>query len=283
MVSFLDSDKYKPSTLKNMDASISAFYKWFCDENRDFINPYAMGAIIRKRIHSSISKFLVPDEIILLLNGFKNESEKCLVHFMCDTGLRISEVSRLKLKDVPLDLSEGSKYIRLTVPGSKGHGGNTKERQTFISRPVLSRLKRYHNSYEYRFANREWSSNDPEKPMFLSCNGRPVYRELLSTQIERAVQRSGLNKKVSPHWFRHSAAVSFLRSEFGDSFMDRMLLTMSCLGHESAKTTSEYTRIPFAMLTKLEEALSSKYDEARYIYEKTMLLPSGENRGHIKE
>lgn len=281
-----DTEKYKPATLMNTDSTISAFYKWFSteirDEDPDFINPYALGPIIRKKVHRSISKFLVAEEIIPLINALKNESEKVLLSFMYDTGLRISEVRRLKLKDMPSELIENAKYIRFTVPGSKGHGGSIKERQTFISKPVLSRIKQYHNSYEYRFTSKQWSSNDPEKPMFLSCNGKPIYRELVDTQIKRAVARTNLNKKVSPHWLRHSAAVSLMRSEFGDSFIDRMLLTMSCLGHESVKTTAEYTRLPFAIQTKVEEFIRTKYDEAKYIYENTVSISTDENRGHYQ-
>lgn len=277
-----DAEKHKPATLKNKDNIISSFYNWYSVERRiempDFISPYAFGPIITKRTHNSISKFLLAEEVIQLINALNNEAERCLVHFMCDTGLRISEIEGLTLKDVPTDYNQDDKYIIFKVKGAKGFGGNKKERQTYISRPVLSRLKKYHNSFDYKFASKKWKPNDPDKPMFLSCNGIPVYRKLLSSYIDRAVKKIGLNKKVSPHWLRHTAAMSFLKAEFGESFTDRLLLVMNCLGHESAKTTSEYIRIPHVILT--ENNKMTKYDEAKYIYEKTMNIHTDERRGH---
>lgn len=280
-----DAENNKPATLKNRDNIISSFYKWYSVEKRienpDFISPYALGPIVTKRTHSAISKFLVKEEVIELINALNNEAERCLVHFMCDTGLRISEIENLTLKDMPTDYNQDDKYIIFKVKGAKGFGGNKKERQTYISRPVLSRLKKYHNSIDYKFASKKWKQNDPDKPMFLSCNGIPIYRKLLSSYINRALKKIGIdkeNKNISPHWFRHTAAVSFLRSEFGDSITDRLLLVMNCLGHESVTTTSEYTRIPHAILKGINKM--TKYDEAKYIYEKTMNINIDERRGH---
>ena len=221
-----------------------------------------------------------------LLNAYHNESERCLAHTLFDTGLRISEIQRLRIQDLPkANLhASGQKYYPMRVLGSKGRGGGIKERTALISAPVLARISRYHNSVEYRFSP-FWESTNPNKPAFLQVNGNRLCPRNVRAQMDLAALRAGLDPALfCPHQLRHGAAFSVLRSELGKDYFDKLFLVQRLFGHNSITTTEIYTVIPPAVLAKLNanSVIVEKYEEAKRILDATYLPPAKHNeaRGH---
>jgi site-specific recombinase XerD len=279
------------STLRNREIPVKLFIEWLTTQEAGRVRttentPYKTGKLISPTPHRRKPQYISAELMIRLIAGYHNESERCLAHALFDTGLRISEVQRLRKQDLP-DPSlfpNGLKYYPLRVQGSKGHGGRIKERIALISSPVLARIGRYHNTSEYRFSP-FWQNGDPDKPAFLSVNGRSICPRNVRSQMDLAAVRMNLQPSLfSPHRLRHGAAFSILTSELGRDYFDKLFLVQQLFGHKSITTTEIYTVVPPAVLAKLcsDRVVIEKYDEAKRVYAATYLSPSNhtEVRGH---
>jgi site-specific recombinase XerD len=281
----------KASTLRNREVAVKMLFDWLVTEEggrvRSLDNtPYKTGKLISPPPAGRKPRFVTSEDIISLLNGFHNENERCLAHTLYDTGMRISEAERLLKSDIPDPRSfpDGLKYYPLYVRGSKGRGGQIKERIAIISAPVLARIRRYHNSPEYRFSP-YFTNNNPEKPAFLSVHGYRLSRRNVGKQMQYASVRVGLDPTFfSPHKLRHGAAFSILASELGKDYFDRLFLVQQVFGHKQITTTEIYTAIPPAILAKLnsDSLIKDKYQEAKRIKDATYLPLERhtERRGH---
>lgn len=285
------AERIQSSTLRNREIAVKLLIEWLTTQEAGRVRslentPYKTEKLISPPAHRRKPQYMPAEMITRLLAGYHNESERCLVHALFDTGLRISEAQRLRNQDLPRpDLfPDGLKYYPLCVAGSKGSGGQTKERQALISAPVLARISRYHNSPEYRFSP-FWRHGDPNKPVFLSVNGRRISPRNVRSQMCLAAARSNVPTNLfSPHSLRHGAAFSILCSELGRDYFDKLFLVQQLFGHKSITTAEIYTVIPPAVLAKLssDRVVTEKYDEAKRIYAATYLSVANhtELRGH---
>ncbi len=278
-------------TLRNREIAVKLFLEWLTTQEAGQVRsientPYRTGKLISAAAQRRIPTYVSVEMIIQLLAGYHNESERCLAHTLYDTGMRISEVERLRHRDLPRvdHYPDGLKYFPISVRGSKGPGGRIKERKALISSPVLARISRYHNSSEYRFSP-FWSAIDPDKPVFLSVNGRSISPRNVGAQMNLAALRANIDSLLlSPHNLRHGAAFSILTSELGKDYFDKLFLVQQLFGHKSITTTEIYTVVPPAVLAKLnsDRVVTEKYEEAKRIYSATYLPLVGhtEVRGH---
>jgi integrase/recombinase XerD len=279
------------STLRNREVAVKLFLEWLTTAEAGQLRSegdtaYKTGQLISPAAEKRKPRFISFEVIVGLLNAYHNEGERCLVHTLYDTGLRISEVQRLQAHELPKASlhARGQKYYPLHVRGSKGPGGRTKDRIALISAPVLARISRYHNSPEYRFSP-FWQQVDPHKPAFLQVNGNSISPRNLRSQMDLAAFRAGLDPALfCPHNLRHGAAFSLLRSELGKDYFDKLFLVQQLFGHKSITTTEIYTVIPPAVLAKLNanNVIVEKYEEAKKILDATYLPPAKHNeaRGH---
>lgn len=279
------------STLRNREVAVKMLFDWLTTEDGGKVRtientPYKTGALISPPPSGRKPRFITVEDVIKLLGGHHNESERCLLHTMFDTGMRISEAIRLRKSDIPnpRNFPDGLKYYPLYVRGSKGRGGQTKERITIITSPVVARIRRYHNSPEYRFSP-FFDHSSSDKPAFLSVNGYYLSSRNVGKQMKNAAARVGLDPKLfSPHKLRHGAAFSLLISELGKDYFDKLFLVQQLFGHNQITTTSGYTAVPPAVLIKLnsDRIIVDKYQEAKRIKDATYLPHEKhtERRGH---
>ena len=91
----------------------------------------------------------------------------------------------------------------------------------------------------------------PEAPVFCGLAGRRLQQTILAEIIRRATKRAGLEKHVTAHTLRHTAA-TWLRQELGDT-----RLVAEYLGHADLSTVSRYAHVAreelFAAAGRLED------------------------------
>lgn len=280
-------------TLRQREAAVKEFLLWLsttegAQRRSQLDSPYGRDGMLKGIVKGSTPKspkFIPTNLIVDVLNGLKNECERCLFHFQYDTGLRISELINLRASELPelSSFSEAHEFIPLYIRGVKGSAGDIKERITLVSRAVLKRVKRYHASKEYRLAH-GWDIDGANKPAFLTVNAFQWSLRNASKQFKNAIRRAGVNESFCTHWMRHGTAFSVLRSEMGKDYQDKILIIMSMLGHNDIKTSQIYTQVSPAMLTELTKAGSvhNRLDEAEQIRARTYLAPLRhmEKRGH---
>jgi len=240
---------------------------------------------VSKAPNLSSPKSISVEMIIAILSNLHNECERCMFHTQFDSGLRISELINLTQSDLPDQnlYDDTTEFIPLYINGSKGRGGQSKPRVTLMSRAVLKRIKRYHNTMAYKMAA-DWDISDPLKPAFLTVNQRSWKYRNTAKQFKKAVKRSDAPDEFKTHWMRHGTAFSILKSEAGKNFEDRMLVIQHMLGHSSLRTTEIYTQLSPVLLHNLNKTgrETNRLEEAEHIRKATFLAPlkHKEKRGH---
>jgi integrase len=98
---------------------------------------------------------------------------------------------------------------------------------------------------------RDAEERQPTDPVFCGLNGGRLQETILADIIRRAAARAGIEKHVTAHTLRHTAA-TWLRQERGDT-----RLVAEYLGHADLSTVARYAHVDreelFAAASRLEE------------------------------
>jgi len=170
-----------------------------------------------------------------LLEAPKNLGHRAILATMYGAGLRVSEVTSLKVSD--LDRERRVIWVR----GGKGH----KDRQVMLAEPLREVLAAY------------WRWKRPTDWLFPGERpGAHLSRETVFRNCRAAAQAAGIAKPVHPHSLRHAFATHLLDEGVN------LLVIQALLGHAHLKTTARYlhlsdtairsTRSPLEMLGSID-------------------------------
>ncbi len=154
--------------------------------------------------------------------------DKAMIELLYATGLRVSELTGLKLDQ--LHLTEG--YLLALGKGSK-------ERLVPIGRSAIEWVRKYLEGPREKLLKGKNIST-----LFISQKRTPITRQQFWHLLKRYALQAGISKKLSPHMLRHSFATHLL--EHGADL--RAVQTL--LGHADIATTQIYTHID---TTRLKE------------------------------
>jgi integrase/recombinase XerD len=176
------------------------------------------------------------EEVNALLAATKNLKLQTALSVAYGAGLRVSEVTALRVGDVD--------STRMTLRIQEGKGG--KDRYAMLSPVMLDRLRTW-----WRVARAQGKMFDGGW-LFPGLN--PI--EPLSTrQLNRAVHEAALaariDKRVSMHTLRHSFATHLLEQK-----VDIRVIQV-LLGHKKLETTSLYTHVATEILRQVIGPLES--------------------------
>ena len=147
--------------------------------------------------------------------------DKALLEFAYASGVRVSELATLKVRDV--DLSEGVATV---------FGKGSKERMVPIGRSAQRALDIYIRETRPNLAKREGQGT-----VFLNAQGRPLTRMGIWKILRKHVKRAGVKKRVTPHTLRHCFATHLLEGGADLAAVQEML------GHADISTTQIYTHV----------------------------------------
>lgn len=147
--------------------------------------------------------------------------DKALLEFAYASGVRVSELAALKLRD--LDLQEGLASV---------FGKGSKERMVPLGRAAQRALDVYIREARPALARRE-----AEGVVFLNAQGRPLTRMGIWKILRKHVKRAGIRKRVTPHTLRHCFATHLLEGGADLAAVQEML------GHADISTTQIYTHV----------------------------------------
>jgi len=172
--------------------------------------------------------WLTPEEFRRLLDAASRpernlpglaERDKLTLLALVTTGLRRSELCALEWRDLELDGRKRSLLVR------NGKGGKSRRQ------PLPAGLAR-----ELRKL-RDARQPEPTDPVFCGLAGGRLQETILADIIRRAAQRAGIEKHVTAHTLRHTAA-TWLRQEVGDT-----RLVAEYLGHADLSTVARYAHV----------------------------------------
>ncbi|MEK3881250.1 tyrosine-type recombinase/integrase [Paenibacillus sp. PL2-23] len=185
---------------------------------------------VRPKKEKKLPQILSLTEVKCLLQALNNEKHIALLALTYSSGLRVGEVVRLRLDDVDI----GRRSLR--IKQAKGR----KDRYTLLSDQAFHLVQVYVKTYS------------PQTWLFPGQDPNSHLTERSAQRLfERALEASGINKKVSIHSLRHSFATHLLESGVDLRYIQELL------GHQSPRTTQIYTHVTSKDLRRIRSPLDS--------------------------
>lgn len=138
---------------------------------------------------------------------------------LVQTSLRRSELIALDWCDVDLESERPSLLVR--------QGKGAKPRRQPLAPQLAEELRQL----------REQRQPSPTYPVFCGLEGKRLQPTILAGIISRAAEQARLEKRVTAHTLRHTAA-TWLRQQTGDA-----RLVAAYLGHADLSTVSRYAHV----------------------------------------
>ncbi len=230
----IDEDDVKEFMAENLSESSASSIIVFLSALR-----FSFTAILKKDLTINIKRpkkekripaVLTKEETRLLLDNLITKKSKLMVSLIYACGMRVSELTSLKIKDFDFDEKVG--HIR-QAKGKKDRLFNIPE-FLFQDLKDLKELQEEQGK-EYLFTN-------------------PTTNEKMTTRnlqkiVSKAVKRAGIKKEVHPHTLRHSFATHLLENNVDIRKIQELL------GHADLSTTQIYTHISNEELKKIKSPL----------------------------
>ncbi|PZW40506.1 integrase/recombinase XerD [Mesonia algae] len=206
-------------------SGLKSFFNYLIFEDYRETNPLEL--IESPRIGRKLPDTLTTKEIDLLINVIdlshpQGERNRAIIETLYSCGLRVSELTELKISDLFFE----EDFIKVTGKGNK---------QRFV--PISELTKKYINIYKDHIRIHLNPLKDDVDILFLNRRGKKLTRAMIFTIVKTLTKKANIQKKISPHTFRHSFATHLLENGADLRSIQQML------GHESITTTEIYMHV----------------------------------------
>ena len=203
--------------------SLRMLYIFLVKEN--IVKENLMSSFTLPKRDKKLPIVLSLEEMIEILDGIIvcdaiSSRNRCMVELLYATGMRISELLNLTLKDLNIKMG----FIKVIGKGNK-------ERMIPIGSYVGEILEQYINDYRAEFNIKN------DSLLFFNKHGQRLSREEFYSILQTIVNSTSITKKVSPHTFRHTFATHLLENGADLRSIQELL------GHSDISTTTIYTHI----------------------------------------
>jgi len=216
-----EAERVSALTASHSFITLRALFRFLVRE--EFIEANPMERVEKVRVPRKVVQTFSPAQVEALLAGCNGRSFngirlRAVILTLLDCGLRVSELCGLTLEDVSWD--EGT--LRVMGKGSK-------ERVVPFGEAARQALMAYVSK----------RGNIPgQGAMFVTCYGDAMNRHEAYRLLSECGKRAGVSGvRCSPHTFRHTFAVMYLRNG-GDAFTLQKLL-----GHSDLAMTRRYCEL----------------------------------------
>lgn len=171
---------------------------------------------------------LSKEEVGRMLKAVENPKHHCILSILYGTGVRVSELTHIKMCDIDLD--------RMVLRVFQGKG--KKDRITILPvslKEILARQQRVKNPNDYLFTN--------------GRGGERLTEASIQKIVGQAAVKAGVRKNVSPHTMRHSFATHLLENGVDIRYIQELL------GHAKLQTTQIYTKVAVNNLQRIVSPL----------------------------
>ena len=232
------------TTVKRRVACLKSFFKWFEQDNRNWVNPFSkleLKIALPKRMprHLSLCELTSMAKMARKLAGLPEKghySKRILdaqlhidnlgtvttlviIELLLNTGVRITELSLIRKSDINLVSGE----IRIQGKGQR-------ERKVYIPDRATKNLVLKYFELSARIAQ--------EDSLFLiNTRGGSLSAQSARLRVKELAKTAGMARSITPHMYRHSAATQLLEAGVDIRYVQRLL------GHESIETTQIYTHV----------------------------------------
>ncbi len=224
-IEWLNEKGVSPRTQARTISGIKSFFKFLLIDEKITSDPTAL--LESPKIGRKLPDILTMEEIDELIDAIsldkpEGQRNRAMLETLYSCGLRVSELVNLKLTNLYFD--EG--FIKI-------EGKADKERLVPVSSRAIDEITKYIENYRNNLRIQKSSEN----VLFLNRRGQQLSRVMVFTIIKNLAAKINLNKKISPHTFRHSFATHLINGGADLRAVQEML------GHESILTTEIYTHL----------------------------------------
>ncbi|WP_026675051.1 site-specific tyrosine recombinase XerD [Alkalihalobacterium bogoriense] len=221
---FLKDKGRADTTIARTIASIRAFHQFLLREKAADQDPSVHIEI--PKTTKRLPKVLSHSEVEALLeapNGNDDFSirNKAMLELLYATGMRVSELCQLELKDVHISMG----FIRCIGKGNK---------ERII--PLGSHATKSMNDYLEHSRPTMLKKNSHHK-VFVNHTGKPLSRQGFWKILKILAKKAKIEKELTPHTLRHSFATHLLENGADLRAVQEML------GHADISTTQIYTHV----------------------------------------
>jgi len=230
-VSELLSEDLASSSINRMLSAMRGFFHYLCMEGEASDNPFKRikGTSHYRRLPSVLSEAEVENILSIPYNDYTGLLCAVIFNVLYSTGCRLSELIGMNVKDLDM---EGSRILVL--------GKGSKQRYVFLT----PKCKRILSEYL------EWKSAiklQDQQALLVNKSGKRLSTSFVHSIFDRYKIELSINKKFTPHVFRHSFATHMLEHDSSIRVVQEML------GHSSISTTQIYTHLTNERLRKVYE------------------------------
>jgi integrase/recombinase XerD len=207
---YILANDYSSSYQNQVVNAIKLFYR------RVYSTQLDLELVHRPKREKNLPNVLSKEEVRQIINAPRNIKHKAMLSLIYACGMRRSELLGLKIEDVQ------SKRGLIIIRQSKGK----KDRVVPLSSKLLELLRVYYKLYRPKI----WLFEG-------QISGERYSEKSLENVFKQNLVRSGITKKATLHWLRHSYATHLLESGTDLRYIQELL------GHNSSRTTEIYTHV----------------------------------------
>jgi len=222
------------SALNRLRAVLRSFFRWLHETGQVRSNP---ACALRVRSLRPMPPVLLDpcDEWRLLAamrgsDDFLAHRDRVMVEVLSGTGIRIGELVGLDVRDVDLNAAQ----LTIRAKGGVQEARHLNRRLVRSLRAHLRRRKRLAAS---------------SSALFVGRSGRRLTARQFARRLHGWLATAGVNRRITPHTFRHTLATRLL------SATGNLRLVQRALGHRRVDTTSRYAQLPDEALARALEAV----------------------------
>ena len=227
-VSYLSRKDFEKNTIARKISCLKSFFSFLAARKHIKKNPASL--ISPPKRAKVLPSFMTEEEVRKLFDSlpkaedFKTARDRAVMELFYATGLRVSELSNLKMKDIDME----NQLVRVI-----GKGG--KERIIPFGIPAKEALDKY---LAYRRKHLIEKKNLGEEYVFLNVrDGKHITVRGMIYIVDRLLKNLSSMKKLSVHSLRHTFATHLLNRGAD------LRAIQELLGHSSLSTTQMYTHL----------------------------------------
>ena len=220
----LQQKKLAPATINAYYRAIQSFFTWQQREGSITATPLLnmQAPKVPEKTPQPASNEDIAN-LLLLTSGklFYDVRNRALILLFLDTGLRLSEMTSIKLKDLNLDTGN-----------VKVMGKGAKERTVTFGKTARASLMKY------MFLREERVKEKYRDCLWITEGGKPLMRDGIRTIFKRLCQRAGItDARHGPHTLRHNFATMSIRNGAN------LFYVQALMGHSDLKMTRRYAKL----------------------------------------
>jgi len=205
-------------------SALRSFYRYLLREK--LIDSEPLSTLSSPKQAKRLPTFLTHGEMAKLLVAPDSSTpqglrDRAVLELLYATGLRVSEIVSLDLKDIDL----GSRQLRVWGKGAK-------ERVVLMGKPAAEALQLY-----LKNARPKLQSQTDTQAVFLNRFGERVVERRIQHIIKKYAKKAGIDMRIFPHIMRHTFATHLL-----DGGAD-LRSVQDLMGHARLSSTQVYTHV----------------------------------------